>query len=110
MPTSSIPLGVQPVDYGRQTPDGRDHGPNNIRVDAICPGYVDTPMLKRFFDAKGDAEAASMRAEARLVHPLRRYGTPEDMAKLVNWLAGDEARYATGHRRAPLSCRSEGSG
>ena len=73
-----------------------DHGPDNIRVNAICPGYVDTPMLKSFFDAKGDAEAARMRDEARLVHPLRRYGTPEDMANLVNWLAGDEARYATG--------------
>ena len=73
-----------------------DHGPDNIRVNAICPGYVDTPMLKSFFDAKGDTEAANMREEARRVHPLRRYGTPEDMANLVNWLAGDEARYATG--------------
>ena len=73
-----------------------DHGPDNIRVNAICPGYVDTPMLKSFFDAKGDAEAESMREEARRVHPLGRWGTPEDMANLVNWLAGDEARYATG--------------
>ena len=37
-----------------------------------------------------------MRDEARRVHPLGRWGTPEDMANLVNWLAGDEARYATG--------------
>jgi len=73
-----------------------DHGPDNIRVNAICPGYVDTPMLRSFFDAKGDAEAASMRDEARRVHPLGRWGTPEDMANLVNWLAGDEARYASG--------------
>ena len=73
-----------------------DHGPDNIRVNAICPVYVDTPMLKSFFDAKGDAEAESMREEARRVHPLGRWGTPEDMANLVNWLAGDEARYATG--------------
>ena len=71
-----------------------DHGPDNIRVNAICPGYVDTPMLKSFFDSMGDAE--SLRDEARRVHPLRRYGTPEDMANLVNWLAGDEARYASG--------------
>ena len=71
-----------------------DHGPDGIRVNAICPGYVDTPMLQSFFDSMGDAE--SLRGEARRVHPLRRYGTPEDMANLVNWLAGDEARYASG--------------
>ena len=71
-----------------------DHGPENIRVNAICPGYVDTPMLQSFFDSMGDTE--SLREEARRVHPLRRYGTPEDMANLANWLAGDEARYASG--------------
>ena len=71
-----------------------DHGPDNIRVNAICPGYVDTPMLKSFFDSMSDA--GSMREEARRVHPMRRYGTPQDMANLVNWLAGDEARYASG--------------
>ena len=71
-----------------------DHGPDGIRVNAICPGYVDTPMLKSFFDSMGDAE--SLREEARRVHPMRRYGTPQDMANLVNWLAGDEARYASG--------------
>ena len=71
-----------------------DHGPDNIRVNAICPGYVDTPMLRSFFDSMGDAE--SLREEACRVHPMRRYGTPEDMANLVNWLAGDEARYASG--------------
>ena len=71
-----------------------DHGPENIRVNAICLGYVDTPMLNSFFSSMGDAE--SLREEARHVHPMRRYGTPQDMANLVNWLAGDEARYASG--------------
>ena len=71
-----------------------DHGPENIRVNAICPGYVDTPMLKSFFDSMSDG--GSMREEARRVHPMRHYGTPQDMANLVNWLAGDEARYASG--------------
>ncbi|MEM7171786.1 MAG: glucose 1-dehydrogenase [Pseudomonadota bacterium] len=71
-----------------------DHGPENIRVNAICPGYVDTPMLQKFFGAAGDPE--NMKAEARRVHPTGRYGTPEDVANLVNWLAGEEARYASG--------------
>ncbi len=71
-----------------------DHGPEGIRVNAICPGYIDTPMLDQFFPAGVDRETA--RAEARHVHPLRTIGTPTDIANLVNWLASDEARYATG--------------
>lgn len=71
-----------------------DHGPEGIRVNAICPGYIDTPMLKQFFP--DDVDAATARAEAEAVHPLRTIGTPTDMANLVFWLASDEARYATG--------------
>jgi meso-butanediol dehydrogenase/(S,S)-butanediol dehydrogenase/diacetyl reductase len=71
-----------------------DHGPEGIRVNAICPGYVDTPMLKNFFRDIGDIE--TLDAAVRGVHPMRRYGTPEDVANLVNWLASDEARYASG--------------
>lgn len=71
-----------------------DHGPENIRVNAICPGYIDTPMLQSFFGTSGDIE--SLKQEVRNVHPTKRYGTPEDAANLVNWLAGDEARYASG--------------
>ena len=71
-----------------------DHGPENVRVNAICPGFIDTPMLESFFGSVGGGE--DVREEARRVHPLRRYGTPEDVANLVHWLAGDEARYASG--------------
>ena len=71
-----------------------DHGPENIRVNAICPGYIDTPMLQSFFGSAGRHRKPQGRG-AR-VHPIRRYGTPEDIANLVNWLAGDEARYASG--------------
>jgi NAD(P)-dependent dehydrogenase (short-subunit alcohol dehydrogenase family) len=51
-------------------------------------------MLNSFFGSSGDIE--SLKNEVRRVHPLKRYGTPEDVAGLVNWLAGDEARYASG--------------
>ncbi len=71
-----------------------DHGPEGIRVNAVCPGYVDTPMLQSFFGDSGDIE--SLKQAVRDVHPLRTYGAPDDIANLVNWLASDEARYATG--------------
>ncbi|MEO1193793.1 MAG: glucose 1-dehydrogenase [Pseudomonadota bacterium] len=71
-----------------------DHGPENIRVNAICPGFIDTPMLQSFFGSAGDIE--SLKQKVRDIHPMRRYGTPDDVASLVTWLAGDEARYASG--------------
>ena len=71
-----------------------DHGPEGIRVNAICPGYVDTPMLQSFFGESGNID--SLQQAVRDVHPMRTYGQPEDVANLVNWLAGEEARYASG--------------
>lgn len=71
-----------------------DHGPEGIRVNAICPGYVDTPMLQSFFQDAGDI--GSLQQAVRDVHPLRTYGTPDDIANLAHWLASDEARYASG--------------
>ena len=71
-----------------------DHGPEGIRVNAICPGYVDTPMLQSFFQDAGNIE--TLKEAVRNVHPMRTYGTPDDIANLVNWLASDEARYASG--------------
>ena len=71
-----------------------DHGPEGIRVNAICPGYVNTPMLQSFFGDAGDIE--SLKQAVRDVHPMRTFGEPDDIANLVNWLASDEARYASG--------------
>jgi len=71
-----------------------DHGAEGIRVNAICPGFVDTPMLQSFFGDSGNIE--SLKQAVRDVHPTKTYGTPEDIANLVNWLASDEARYASG--------------
>ena len=77
-----------------------DHGPEGIRVNAICPGYVDTPMLQSFFEGDGSGGDGgtidSLQQAVRDVHPMRTFGKPEDMANLVNWLASDEARYAAG--------------
>ena len=77
-----------------------DHGPEGIRVNAICPGYIDTPMLSSFFSGEGSGGGGKtinqLEQAIRDVHPIRNYGTPEDIANLVNWLASDEARYASG--------------
>lgn len=77
-----------------------DHGPEGIRVNAICPGYIDTPMLQSFFTGDGSGGGGKgideLQQAVRDVHPMRNYGTPDDIANLVNWLASDEARYASG--------------
>ena len=74
-----------------------DHGPENIRVNAICPGYIETPMLDSFFTTAGaGGNMESLRQAIRAVHPLGRHGKPQDVAGLACWLASDEARYASG--------------
>jgi NAD(P)-dependent dehydrogenase (short-subunit alcohol dehydrogenase family) len=61
-----------------------------IRVNALCPGPVNTPLLKELF-AK-DAE----RAARRLIHvPMGRFGEPEEMANAVLFLASDESSFMT---------------
>ena len=77
-----------------------DHGPQGIRVNAICPGYIDTPMLQSFFNGDGSGGGGKsieeLQQAVKDVHPMRTYGTPDDIANLVHWLASDEARYASG--------------
>ncbi len=77
-----------------------DHGPEGIRVNAVCPGYVDTPMLQSFFEGDGSGRGGgtieTLKQAVRDVHPTKTYGTPDDVANLVLWLASDEARYASG--------------
>ena len=72
----------------------------NITANAICPGYIDTPMLQSFFEGDGSGAGGKtidqLQQAVRDVHPMRSYGTPEDIANLVTWLASDEARYASG--------------
>ena len=71
-----------------------DHGKQGIRCNAVCPGYIDTPMLQSFFQESGDIN--TFKEEVARVHPIGRHGKPEDVANLVLWLCSDEAGYASG--------------
>lgn len=71
-----------------------DHGKDNIRVNCVCPGDVDTPLLRgECRQLGGDMEAFMKEAAAR---PLGRVGTPEDVANAVLFLAGDMSAWVTG--------------
>jgi len=69
-------------------------GPENIRVNTICPGDVETPLLQEFFDFQPDPAAA--RKEVTDRYPLRRFAAPRDVANVAVFLASDEASYLTG--------------
>lgn len=64
-----------------------------VRVNAVCPGSVDTPMLRRDFDSMPDPAFAQEATLRRI--PLRRFATPEEVAKAILFLA-TEAEFATG--------------
>jgi NAD(P)-dependent dehydrogenase (short-subunit alcohol dehydrogenase family) len=67
-----------------------------VRVNAIAPGFIDTRMLHAIHVARSgdDHEAARDAGIARV--PLRRLGSPDEVARLVRWLFSDESSYITG--------------
>lgn len=71
-----------------------DHGHENIRVNAICPSFVETDLTAEVLSKAADPDA--MRRERIGVHPIGRLGKPEDMAGLAIYLASDESSWVTG--------------
>jgi NAD(P)-dependent dehydrogenase (short-subunit alcohol dehydrogenase family) len=71
-----------------------DYATQNIRVNALCPGIIDTPMLHAFADAMPDPEAAWSQYER--AQPIGRLGTAEECADAALWLVSDEASFVTG--------------
>lgn len=70
------------------------HGPDNIRVNTVCPGDVETEMVSEFFAFQPDPEAARQAITER--YPLRRFARTADVAAAVAFLASDDAGYITG--------------
>lgn len=74
---------------------GRDHAPQGIRVNAVCPNEVDTPMLRTGFEIRGlDPDRAVEELNATV--PIGHIAGPEEIADVILFLASDAARYMCG--------------
>src|SRR5881392_4291857 len=69
-----------------------DYAAQNIRVNAVCPGYIDTPMMDRFTGGTPEGRAKAVAEE-----PVGRMGKPEEIAAAVIWLCSDAAAFMISH-------------
>jgi NAD(P)-dependent dehydrogenase (short-subunit alcohol dehydrogenase family) len=69
-----------------------DYAKFNIRVNAVCPGIIDTPMMQRFTEGTPEGRERVIAQE-----PVGRMGTPEEIAEAVLWLCSDTAGFVIGH-------------
>lgn len=71
-----------------------DHGNEGVRVNCICPGYIDAGLAEGYFQSQPDPRVA--RDEAGKLHALWRIGKPEEIGKVAVFLASDDASFITG--------------
>lgn len=71
-------------------------GPDGVRVNCVCPGPVDTPMLPTFFGRDPGADVSDLMSNFISLIPLGRAATPDEIAGVVAFLASDDAGFVTG--------------
>jgi NAD(P)-dependent dehydrogenase (short-subunit alcohol dehydrogenase family) len=69
-----------------------DHGPQGVRCNAVCPGFVETPMAERIFAGTAPEEREAWRRTV----PLGRFAQPEEVAASIAFLTSDEASFVNG--------------
>ena len=77
-----------------------DLAPEGIRVNAVCPGAVMTPLMREWAASQGDDPEQFLESAARSL-PMRRMATPEEIGEVCAFLASDEAAYMTGQAICP---------
>jgi NAD(P)-dependent dehydrogenase (short-subunit alcohol dehydrogenase family) len=87
-PGASVYVASKHAVLGRTKTAALEHARNGIRVNAVCPGAIQTPMIDRF---AGEAKAALIEA-----HPLGRIGQPEEVAAAILWFCSPGAAFVTG--------------
>jgi NAD(P)-dependent dehydrogenase (short-subunit alcohol dehydrogenase family) len=69
-----------------------DYAAQNLRINAVCPGYIDTPMMTRFTGGTAEGRARVISEE-----PVGRMGRPEEIAATVLWMCSEAAAFMIGH-------------
>lgn len=88
-PTLSIYVASKHAVLGLTKSIALEYAKSGIRVNAVCPGYIQTEMVERF--------DRQMQEQMVQMHPIGRAGQPEEIAEAVVWLCSDKASFVTGH-------------
>jgi 2-keto-3-deoxy-L-fuconate dehydrogenase len=70
--------------------------PKTLRVNAVCPGTVETPFVEAYLEKFHKHNKEEVRAELRARQPVGRLGRPDEVASMVRYLASDEAAFING--------------
>ena len=73
-----------------------DLGPDGIRCNTVCPGWIDTDLNRAYLDMHPDRTLVER--ELGELHPVGRIGAPRDIAQAVLWLASDDSSFVSGER------------